>query len=344
MPEPVENPAAALMRLTNGYQVSQAIHVAAVLRLADFVGAEPVAAEEIAPRVGAHPRSLYRLLRALSTVGIFRETDDRRFVGSAMSDLLRTDHPGSMWGYPAFIGRPRHREIWGDLLHSVRTGQDAPHHLWGVDGYQHLADKPEEIASFSAGQAAVSRTVAPAIIAAYDFSKLTRIVDVGGGNGALLAAILSASPQSSGVVFDLPHVVQEAASVIRTAGLDGRCEIVGGSYWDGVPAGGNAYIIKSVLMDKTDEEAANPPSQRPERNGPAGYAARHRTAHRRPQRGGRGRVLRSPDARWPGRRCAAPGRMGTALRRRRIQPGLRYAHGFSVLPARRPAVEMSRCW
>ena len=256
MPEPVETPAAALMRLTNGYQVSQAIHVAAVLRLADFIGGEPVAAEEIAPRVGTHPRSLYRLLRALSTVGIFRETDDRRFVGSAMSDLLRTDHPGSMWGYPAFIGRPRHREVWGELLHSVRTGQDAPHHLWGVDAYQHLADKPEEIASFSAGQAAVSRTVAPAIIAAYDFSKFVRIVDVGGGNGALLAAILSASPRSSGVVFDLPHVVQEAASVIRTAGLDGRCEIVGGSYWDGVPAGGDAYIIKSVLMDKTDEEAA----------------------------------------------------------------------------------------
>jgi O-methyltransferase domain/Dimerisation domain len=256
MTEPVETPAATLMRLTNGYQVSQAIHVAAVLRLADFVGAEPVAAEEIAPRVGAHPRSLYRLLRALSTVGIFRETDDRRFVGSAMSDLLRTDHPGSMWGYPAFIGRPRHREIWGELLHSVRTGQDAPHHLWGVDGYQHLADKPEEIASFNAGQAAVSRTVAPAIIAAYDFSKFVRIVDVGGGNGALLAAILSASPRSSGVVFDLPHVVQEAASVIRPAGLDGRCEIVGGSYWDGVPAGGDAYIIKSVLMDKTDEEVA----------------------------------------------------------------------------------------
>jgi hypothetical protein len=228
--------------------------VAAVLRLADFVGAEPVAAEEIASRVGTHPRSLYRLLRALSTVGIFRETDDRRFAGSAMSDLLRTDHPGSMWGWPAFIGRRRHREIWGELLHSVRTGQDGPHHLWGVDPWQYR--EPEEIARFSAGQAAVSRTVAPAIIAAYDFSKFPRIVDVGGANGALLAAILSASPRSSGVVFDLPPVVQEAASVNRTAGLDGRCEIVGGSYWDGVPAGGDAYIIKSVLMDHTDEEAA----------------------------------------------------------------------------------------
>jgi O-methyltransferase domain len=102
----------------------------------------------------------------------------------------------------------------------------------------------------------VARAAAPAIIAAYDFSKFARIVDVGGANGALLAAILSASPTSSGIVFDLPPVVREATPVIRTAGLDGRCEILGGSYLNGVPPGGDAYIIKSVLMDTTDEEAA----------------------------------------------------------------------------------------
>lgn len=256
MPDPVETPAAALMRLMNGYRVSQAIHVAAELRLADFIGAEPVTADEIAPRLGAHARSLYRLLRALSTVGIFYEADDKRFVRSPTSELLRTDHAGSLWGWAAYIGRPHHREVWGDLLHSVRTGQDAPHHLWGVDLWQSHADKPEELATFNAGQAAVARTAAPAIITAYDFSKFARIVDVGGANGALLAAILNASPRSSGIVFDLPPVVREAASVIRTAGLDGRCEVVGGSYWDGVPPGGDAYIIKSVLMDTMDEEAA----------------------------------------------------------------------------------------
>jgi hypothetical protein len=146
--------------------------------------------------------------------------------------------------------------MWGDLLHCVRTGQDAPHHLWGVDIWQYRADKPEEISSFNAAMAAVSRTAAPAIIAAYDFSKFDRIVDVGGANGALLVAILTASPRSSGVVFDLPSVVAGAASVIRAAGLDGRCEIVGGSYWDGVPAGADAYVMKSVLMDTSDEEAA----------------------------------------------------------------------------------------
>ena len=256
MPEPFETPSAALMRLTNGYQVSQAIYVAAELRLADFIGDEPVTADTIAPRVGAHAPSLYRLLRALSTVGIFRETDDKRFVGSPMSDLLRTDHPRSMWGWPAFIGRPHQRKMWGGLLHSVRTGQDAPHHLWGVDVWQYRADKPEEIAGMNAAMAAVSRTVAPAIVAAYDFSRFGRIVDVGGANGPLLVAILTVSPRSSGIVFDLPPVVREAAAVIREAGLEGRCEAVGGSYWDAVPTGADAYVIKSVLVDTTDEEAA----------------------------------------------------------------------------------------
>jgi O-methyltransferase domain len=211
--------------------------VAAELRLADFIGDEPVTADEIAPRVGALARSLYRLLRALSTVGIFHEVDDKRFVGSPMSDLLRTDHPRSIWGWAAYIGRPHHRKVGETCCTAFKPGQDAPHNLWGSDLWQSHAAKPEEIASFNAGQAAVARTAAPAIIAAYDFSKFARIVDVGGTNGALLAAILSASPTSSEIVFDLPPVVREATPVIRTAGLDGRCEILGGSYWDGVVMG-----------------------------------------------------------------------------------------------------------
>jgi hypothetical protein len=248
--------ATTLLRLANGYQISQTIHVAAELRLADLIGDEPVSAVDIATRVGAHPGSLYRLLRALATVGIFRETDDRCFVASPMSDLLRTDRPRSMWGWPTFIGRPYHWQIWGNLLHSVRTGEDATHHLYGVDIWQYRADKPEESTVFNAAMSAVSRNVAPAIIAAYDFTRFERIVDVGGANGALLAAILTASPRSTGVVFDLPYVVREAASVIQAAGLEGRCETAEGSYLEGVPAGGDAYILKSVLMDSTDEEGA----------------------------------------------------------------------------------------
>ena len=154
------------------------------------------------------------------------------------------------------IGRPYHWQMWGDLLHSVRTGEDAIHHRHGVGIWTYRADKPEETAIFNAAMEAMSRSVAPAIIAACDFTRFKRIVDVGGANGALLAAILAASPHSTGVVFDLPHVVREASSVIRRAGLEGRCAIAEGSYFEGVPADGDAYIFKSVLMDHTDETCA----------------------------------------------------------------------------------------
>jgi len=256
MSQPADTPTAAFLRLANGYQISQAIHVAAELGLADFIGDEPVSVPDLSTRVGAHPESLYRLLRALSTVGVFRETDDRRFVASPMSELLRTDNPQSMWGWAMFIGRPYHWEMWGDLEHSVRTGEDAIHHRYGVGIWAYRADKPQETAIFNAAMEAISRNVAPAIIAACDFTRFERIVDVGGANGALLAAILTASPRSAGVVFDLPHVVREASSVIRMAGLEGRCETVEGSYFETVPVGGDAYIFKSVLMDHTDEPCA----------------------------------------------------------------------------------------
>jgi hypothetical protein len=249
--------AATLLRLAYGYQISRALHVAVELNVADHIGDTPVSAEDVAPRVGAHPGSLYRLLRALATVGVFRETDDQRFVASPMSDLLRTDHPRSLWAWPGFGGHRRHWQLWGDLLHCVRTGQDANRHLHGTDGGRpYRADKPEEAAAANAGFAAASRSVVPAVLAAYDFARFQKIVDVGGGNGTLLTSILGATPRATGIVFDLPHVAPAAAAVIRQAGLEGRCEARGGSYRDGVPPGGDAYIIKSVLMDQTAEEAA----------------------------------------------------------------------------------------
>ena len=256
MTQATDSAASTLRQLAEGYQISQALHVTAELKVADLVGDTPVAAEEIAPGVGAHPGSLYRLLRALATVGVFRETHDRRFVATPISDLLRTDHPRSLRALPAFLGRPYTWQNWGDLLHCVRTGQDANHHLHGTDGWTYRADNPGETTAANAYFAAMSRGVVPAILAAYDFARFGRIVDVGGGNGTLLTNILGATPRSTGIVFDLPHVAPAAAAVIRQAGLEGRCEARGGSYLDGVPPGGDAYIIKSVLMDDTAEEAA----------------------------------------------------------------------------------------
>lgn len=247
--------AVRLLRLANGYQVSQAIAVAAELGLADVIDAEPRAIDEIASQVGADDGSLYRLLRALTTIGIFQVNDDRRFTATPMSELLRSDHPRSIRSWPAFVRRGYHWAAWGDLLTSVRTGGTAMEHLYGTDVWQFRADKPEETTIFNAAMSALARHAAQAIVDTCDFDRFDRIVDVGGGTGTLLIEILSRYEHPSGVVFDLPHVVAEATAEVDRAGLAHRCEVDGGSYLDGVPTGGDLYVIKSVLMDCADDEA-----------------------------------------------------------------------------------------
>jgi hypothetical protein len=247
--------AVRLLRLANGYQISQAIAVAAVLGLADGIDGEPRAVGEIAAQVGADEGSLYRLLRALTTIGIFQETEERCFAATPVSELLRSDHPRSMRAWPTFVGRGYHWAAWGDLLTSVRTGGSAMEHLYGTDVWQFRADKPEETTIFNAAMSALARNAAGAIVDAYDFDRFDRVVDVGGGTGTLLIEILSRYEHPDGVVFDLPHVVAEATVEVDRAGLAHRCEVVGGSYLDGVPAGGDLYVIKSVLMDCADDDA-----------------------------------------------------------------------------------------
>ena len=249
------DPAATLLRLTDGYRLSQAIYVAATLKVADLVSGEPRSAAELAEALGVNEDGLYRLLRVLATVDIFREVEGRRFVASPMSELLKSDHPGSMRGWAAFIGRPQHWSLSGDLLHSVQTGEDAAHHLHGASIWELRAGEPGEATVFNEAMAALWRGVLKAIVEAYDFNRFTRIVDIGGADGRLIVALLTQHPRPHGVVFDLPKTVAEAREVIEEAGLSGRCETAQGSYYDGVPAGGDAYILKSVLHDCSDEQS-----------------------------------------------------------------------------------------
>jgi hypothetical protein len=255
MTQPIEDPAGTLMRLTNGYQVSQAIHVAATLKVADIVGEEPRPATDLARTLAVHEDSLYRLLRALATVGIFREVEERAFVSTPMSDLLRSDHPRRMQGWPVFIGRSQNWTVWGDLLHSVQTGGDASRHLYGMSVWEYRAAQPGEATIFNAAMAAISNSVAESVAAVYDFNRFERIVDVGGADGTLLTAILAVHPRPHGAVFDLPQAVVEATPVIGAAGLTDRCDAVPGSYFEEITPGADAYLLKSVLHDCTDEDS-----------------------------------------------------------------------------------------
>lgn len=254
MPEVGDDPGGALLQLVNGYQITQAIHVAVMFGLADYVTSEPRPLEDVADEVGVDRSALYRLVRALSTVGVFEERKPGHFCATPMSELLRRDHPRSVAGWPAFVGRPYHWATWGDLLATVTTGENAMVRRYGEDVWQYRATRPEETEIFNAAMSALSRRVASAIAAAYDFSQFSVIADIGGADGSLLAGILGAHPRPRGIVFDLPHVVAGAGAILQAAGLQDRCTTAGGSYLDAVPSGADAYIVKSVLMDHSGDE------------------------------------------------------------------------------------------
>ncbi|RKQ92187.1 hydroxyneurosporene-O-methyltransferase [Solirubrobacter pauli] len=238
-----ESSSAELMRLINGYQVSQTIHVAAALGIADLLADGPRAVDELAPLTATDESALHRLLRALAAIGILHEKDHRTFGLTELGQELRG--PAGAWA--AFIGRPYHWTAWGHLMHSVRTGENAFHAMHGVDVWEYRAAHPEEAAIFDAAMTGLSLRVNTAVAAAHDFGRYGVIVDVGGGRGALLASILEHHPGVRGVLFDQPAVVAGAHA-------DGF-EIVGGSFFESVPQGGDAYLLKSVLHDWEGEPA-----------------------------------------------------------------------------------------
>jgi hypothetical protein len=239
----VESSTAGLLRLAYGYQVSQAIYVAAALGIADELADGPRAVDDLATATATHADSLHRLLRALAAVDVLREEPDGRFALTALGEELR----GPVGSWAAFLGRPNHWAAWGHLLHTVRTGENAFQAVHGMDVWEYRARHPEEGAIFDAAMTGGSRRVNAAVAAAHDFGRYGVIVDVGGGHGALLAGILARYPGVRGVVFDQPAVVAGAEP-------DGF-EVVGGSFFEEVPAGADAYLLKSVLHDWEDEPA-----------------------------------------------------------------------------------------
>jgi hypothetical protein len=239
----VEPSSAGLLRLIYGYQVSQAIHVAAALGIAEQLADGPRAVGDLASTIGAHADALSRLLRALAAVEVLREEPDGSFALTDLGEALR----GPAGSLAAFIGRPNHWTAWGQLLHSVRTGENAFRAIHGVDVWEYRARHPEEGAIFDAAMTGFSRRVNAAVAAAHDFGRYGVIVDVGGGHGALLAGILAHHPGVRGVLFDQP-------AVVASADAEG-VEIVGGSFFESVPAGGDAYLLKSILHDWQDEPA-----------------------------------------------------------------------------------------
>ena len=195
-----------------------------------------------------------RVLRLLASADVFAEEKDGKFALTPVGACLRSGVPGSMCAAALLFGGIT-QQAWGDLLHSVETGEPAFRRVFGMDPFDYMAEHPDEAANFDAAMADFTKHIAIAVAAAYDFSPFRRVVDVGGGNGALLAGILAANPTLTGVVFDLPNVAIRATEQIRELGLADRCDIVGGDFFKEVPSGGDAYLLKHVIHDWNDDRA-----------------------------------------------------------------------------------------
>ena len=246
------SPRDTLLQMTNAFQVSQAIHVAAALGVSDLLEDGPRSVDELAQATGTHAPALYRLLRALASVGVFAEQPDGQFRSTPLAEYLRTDAPRSLRAWAVQIGQQYLWTSWGHLLYSVRTGEPAFPKLHGTTAWEYRQAHPEEDAIFNAAMTALSAGAAEAIVQSYDFSGMGVLVDVGGGEGVLLAAILAANPELRGILFDQPHVLTGARDLLERAGVADRCEVVSGNFFEVVPSGANAYLLKSVVHDWDD--------------------------------------------------------------------------------------------
>ena len=255
MPPAPQRPSLALIELVNGYRVTQAIRVAAQLGIADLLATGPRTSDDLAAATSANPGALYRLLRALAAAGVFREEEDQRFALTPVGDCLRRDAPESIYGWAMFVGGTDHWQLWGALDYSIRTGENARRHVSGTDGWTYRQQHPETDVEFDLAMASIANLVIATLLPIFDFGRFATIVDVGGGNGFLLAAILARNPGSRGILFDQPHVVAGAATVLEQAGVADRCEVVGGSFFEAVPGGGDAYLMKSIIHDWEDAES-----------------------------------------------------------------------------------------
>ena len=245
-------PPATLLQMMTGYWVSQALHVAAKLGIADLLADGPVDCEDLAAATDTHAPSLQRVLRALASVGVFTEVSPGSFALTPLAELLRTETPGSMRALAIMYAEEQYR-AWGELLHSVRTGEMAFDHQFGMGYFEYLAQHPEADRVFNEAMTGWTHQLVGAVVDTYDFSPFKTIVDVGGGYGALLAAILRSNPGTRGVLFEQPHVVASAEEQLVAAGVADRCTFVSGDFFAAVPTGGDAYVLSQILHDWDDE-------------------------------------------------------------------------------------------
>jgi hypothetical protein len=240
-----------MMQLLFGKQLTYSLSGVARLGVADHMDGGPRPVEEIAAKAGAHAASLYRVMRMLASFGVFREGPPRQFALTPLGELLKSDAQGSMRNTAMMFGEEFSTRAYEHIAACLRTGTDGVSAAYGKPIWEVLAERPSQCETFQNAMTSSTAIAAVAIVDAYDFSGIARLADVGGGHGLLLASILRANPQLHGVLFDLPEVI---ASVPKEqfAGLEGRVTVEAGSFFERVPDGCDAYLMKYIIHDWSD--------------------------------------------------------------------------------------------
>jgi O-methyltransferase domain len=246
-------PAAKLLEMIAMRHVPQALHVAAVMGLADLLADRPKSSNELAQTTGSHGRSLYRILRTLAAAGVLAEDKVGRFRLTALGQPLRSEVADSVRAASIFLSGES--ELEGHLIDCVRSGKTAIELASGTKNWIEYYRQPERVEVFNTAMTALSNAHYAGVVDAYNFRSIRKIVDVGGGHGRLLTMILTAYPKMRGVLFDLPHAFDGGQKAIAEAGLTNRCEVVSGDFFRSVPGGGDAYILSRVIHDWDDEKA-----------------------------------------------------------------------------------------
>ena len=245
-------PPLALLQMATGFWESQAVYVAAKLGIADLLKEGPRSCDDLAKATGTHLSSLCRLMSTLASLGVFVVGEDNHFRLTPLGRALQSGVPGSMRAMVLTLGE-EHYQAWGNLLHSVSTGKPAFDHVYKMGLFQYFAQNAAASQTFNEGMADVTALVSFAVVMAYDFSGISTIVDVGGGHGALIRPILMANRKLKGILFDAAPAIEEAKKRVNGDGFAERCQIVSGDFFQSVPRGSDAYILKNILHDWDDE-------------------------------------------------------------------------------------------
>jgi hypothetical protein len=250
------DPAMHVFQLATGYVISTALQLAVQVGVADHLAAGPRTAQQLAAATGTNEDALYRVLRALASVGVFDEVEPRRFALTPAADILRKDAPRSIHDVVAFIADPLHMRVYADAIDSLRTGKPAAEKTLGKPLFEWLAEHSEYSSTFNSAMTNMSAAIVPAVLEAYDFGDIGLLVDVAGGHGQVLRSILRKFPAMRGILMDLDHVLAGAKPYIEADGVADRCQTVAGDFFKAVPPGGDAYVMKHIIHDWDDERAA----------------------------------------------------------------------------------------